>query len=107
MVKTKVNINTIQSEIESIRQYVKSRGNKFVGKKLSRNVYEFYNLGVCNDGISSLDEYYVKLINDVLFDIRHCKPAWVFSLQQVAEIFKFEPNVRVTYDKDDMVFYIN
>ena len=106
MVKTKVNINTVKDEIECTRKYIKSCGNKSVGKKLSRNVFEYYNLGICGDGISSLDDYYVKLINDALSNIRHDEPAWVFSLDQVAEIFRFEPDVKVTYDTDDMVFYI-
>lgn len=54
----------------------------------------------------SLDTYYVQLINDALKSIRSHEPAFVFSLAQMKDIFRFEPDVEVSYSERDEVYYI-
>lgn len=96
----------INNKIEMIRTYIKSLGNHLVGKRLTRKYQNYGHMGVTYDGDISLDHYYLGLINDCLYSIRHKQTAWVFNLDQLAEIFRFEPNVEVTYDEDDGVFYL-
>lgn len=96
----------INDKISIVRDYIKSLGSGLVGKKLTRSVYRCVNMGITYDDINSIDHYYVNLINDCLYNIRHRKNAWVFNLDQLAEIFRFEPDVQVTYDEDDGVFYL-
>ena len=97
----------LEQTIENIRQKVKSWGGDLVGKKLSRNSYNYYGMGITYSDDFDLDRYYVSLINDTLKNIRNKDLAWVFNLKQIEEIFRFEPDVDVTYDADDGVYYLN
>lgn len=53
-----------------------------------------------DDRIPPLDHYYVMLINDTLSEIRRGHYAYIFSLEQLREIMRFEPQVRVEYIPD-------
>jgi len=44
------------------------------------------------------DTYYVELVNDTLWLLRHHQTAYVFSLDHIVDVLKFEPDIRVTYD---------
>lgn len=44
--------------------------------------------------------WYVQLINDVLHEIRHGNAAYVFKLEHVKEILRFEPNAKFNYLSD-------
>ncbi len=73
-------------------------------KKLTRRAVK--NRAVCyEDGKYSLDEYYVGMINDSLFEMRHGRTIYVFNLNQVVEILRFEPDANITLH--DGIFYIN
>jgi hypothetical protein len=50
-----------------------------------------------NDKVSTLDEYYVGLINDSLDLIRHGKSAYVFSFGQIKDIMRFESDIDIKY----------
>ena len=102
----RIDSTQLEQIIENIRQRVKALGSDLVGKKLSRNSYNYFGMGITYRDDCNLDGYYVGLINDTLHNIRHKKLAWVFNLKQVEEIFRFEPNVEVTYDVDDGVYYL-
>lgn len=60
---------------------------------------------VYRDADSSLDEYYVSMINDTLKCIRSGETAYLFSLEQVVEILRFEPNVNCVLC--DGMYYLN
>lgn len=53
-----------------------------------------------NDGIATLDAYYVQLINSVLSEIRRGKADYVFSVEQIKDIMRFEPRIIVRYIAD-------
>lgn len=53
-----------------------------------------------NDNITPLHKYYVSFINDVLNNIRLGKKDYVFNLEQVKDIIRYEPDIEVTYQDD-------
>ena len=64
-------------------------------KKLKRHPVADKN--VYDDKLPTLDHYYVILINDVLSEIRkgHCD--YVFTLEQMRDIIRFEPHITAKY----------
>ena len=50
-----------------------------------------------DDGITTLDGYYVQFINSVLSEIRRGKTDYVFSFEQIAELMRFEERLAVRY----------
>lgn len=58
-----------------------------------------------DDGITPLGEYYATMINDALRDIRRGQIAYLYSLQAIKDIFRFEPAAHVEWQDD--VFYIS
>lgn len=61
---------------------------------------QFKRYGFYDDGITSLDAYYVQMINDTLDQVRKGKAGYVYSLWQVQDILRYEPQVRVRYISD-------
>lgn len=53
-----------------------------------------------DDGVTTLDAYYVQLINSVLSEIRRGKADYVFSVEQIKDIMCFEPRIIVRYIAD-------
>lgn len=53
-----------------------------------------------NDNVTPLHRYYVSFINDVLNNIRLGKKDYVFNLEQVKDIIRYEPDIEVTYQDD-------
>ena len=53
-----------------------------------------------NDNVTPLHKYYVSFINDVLDNIRLGKTDYVFNLEQVKDIMRYEWNIEVTYQDD-------
>lgn len=103
----KINVKDINNQIETLRDKIRSYGTSLSGKRLTRHTYNLHRFGIVDNDEWSLDSYYIGLINDMLNSIRLGKEAWVFNLNQLADIFRFEPNVDVTYDKFDEVFYLS
>lgn len=51
---------------------------------------------ISDDEIPPLDSYYVGMINDTLKQIRSGIKAYLYNLEQVRDVLKFEPNSIVT-----------
>ena len=64
-------------------------------KKLKR--YPVPDKNAYDDKLPTQDHYYVILINDVLSQIRkgHCD--YVFSLEQMRDVIRFEPHITAKY----------
>lgn len=63
--------------------------------KLKRHVMR--DMNSYDDGITTLDGYYVQFINSVLSEIRRGKADYVFSFEQIAELMRFEERLVVRY----------
>ena len=50
-----------------------------------------------NDKVTTLDEYYVLLVNSVLSEVRKGGVDYAYSLEQIRDIMRFEPNITVNY----------
>ncbi len=50
-----------------------------------------------NDKVTTLDEYYVLLVNSVLSEIRKGGVDYAYSLEQIRDIMRFESNITVNY----------
>lgn len=50
-----------------------------------------------NDKVTTLDEYYVLLVNSVLSEVRKGGTDYAYSLEQIRDIMWFEPNISVKY----------
>lgn len=50
-----------------------------------------------NDRVTTLDEYYVLLVNSVLSEVRKGGVDYAYSLEQIADIMRFEPDITVNY----------
>lgn len=50
-----------------------------------------------DDGVTTLDGYYVQLINSALAQIRKGKEDYVFSFEQIKDIMRFEPDISARY----------
>jgi hypothetical protein len=59
---------------------------------------------VSYDG-DSLDSYYVGMINDTLSEIRDGHTAYIFNLEQVCDVLRFEPDADFTLH--DGTYYVN
>lgn len=64
--------------------------------KLYRN-NSYKSISLYDDDVITSDMYYVQLVNDSLWLLRHNQTAFVFSLDHIADILRFEPDVKVTY----------
>lgn len=67
-------------------------------KRLKRRVgRSISSLGMKRDDITTLDDYYVRLINDTLSEIRYGKMGYVFTLSQLQDVIRFERDIKVRY----------
>ncbi len=53
-----------------------------------------------DDKLPPVDYYFVLFINNTLSEIRNGHTAYIFSLEQLREIMRFEPDVRVAYNPE-------
>ncbi len=53
-----------------------------------------------NDKVTTLDEYYVLLVNSVLSEVRKGGTDYAYSLEQIRDIMRFEPDISVKYIAD-------
>lgn len=49
---------------------------------------------------TTLDYYYVQLINDTLREIRKGRTGYIFNARQIADIKAFEPSAQFTFEDD-------
>ena len=68
---------------------------RYYGKDLLYNRYGFYD-----DGITSLDTYYVQMINDTLEQIRLGHRTYLYSIWQIQDVLRYEPHIQVRYISD-------
>lgn len=64
-------------------------------RRLKRHYVKNVGLGIRQE--TTLDQYYVDLINDTLREIRRGRPAYIFNLEQIREVFRFEPEAKIRY----------
>ena len=69
-------------------------------KRKLRYDLQFSRYGFVDDGVTSLDTYYVQMINDTLEQIRIGKVAYVYNLWQVQDVMRYEPLIDVRYIAD-------
>lgn len=56
---------------------------------------------------TTLYEYYVQLINDTLDLIRKGLTAYIFNFEQVADVFRYEPQAKITYLENEECFAVS
>lgn len=59
-----------------------------------------------NDKVTTLDEYYVLLVNSVLSEVRKGGVDYAYSLEQIRDIMRFEPNISVKYIDDSGAYEV-
>lgn len=84
-------------------QKLRERNIPSLEKKLRRRAIKSNN--VFNDGVDSLDSYYVSMINDSLKQIRSGDTAYLYSIEQLKDVLRFEPNIKIHYM--DGIFHIS
>ena len=74
-------------------------------KKLKRKVYSYYDNyhGIVDDKVTTLDAYYVGFINDCLDLLRKGKPAYIFKIEHLRDIMRFEKEITVNYIGDGSI----
>ena len=76
---------------------------KSKSKKLNRVCS--YN-GATNDKITTLDKYYVDLINDSIKELRKGKITYIFNIHQLYDIIKFCSDFTAQYQGDGIIALI-
>lgn len=78
--------------------FLRENTRPYPERRLSRKILRSRGV-VYEDGSTTLDGYYVAMINDTLSAIRSGERAYIFNLEQVIEILRFEPTTNfVLYD---------
>ena len=97
--------DTFDLMIEKLRSTALKNGTSLKGKRLSRSTYNFSSFGVKYDTTQTLDQYYMCFINDVLKSIRKKQTSYIFKLDHIAEIMRFEPEVQIVLKEG--IFHIS
>ena len=82
---TRLRCETPQSKDTILRRYIHNRPDRDGGT---------------DDGIDTLDSYYVQMINDTLKLIRTGKAGYLYTIQQIKDVIRFEPHIQVRYISD-------
>lgn len=77
--------------------YLKENTPPSKDKKLKRHARNHSSAGLKYDGTTTLDEYYVRMINDVLSEIRRGKIDYLFNFEQIRDVLRFERHIAVRY----------
>jgi len=83
--------------LDSAITYLEANTSLSKDKRMKRHVGRSKSVGLSSDNMTTLDDYYVGLINDSVFQIRKGKTAYVFSMGQIRDILRFEHGIRVRY----------
>jgi len=97
-----VDENTYISELMASLRY---NNIPSVDSRLKRRVPKNRSVDYYDDGVTTLDSYYVNMINDTLGEIRAGLTGYVFKAEQVAELLRFEPEIEV--EMHDGIFYVS
>lgn len=80
-----IRIDTPKSKDTILRRYIKTNPDVDGG---------------VDDGIETLDGYYVQMINDTLELIRTGKAGYLYTFGQIQDVIRFEPYIQVRYISD-------
>ena len=86
-------IKSSDNLIEALR---KVRGNVLPSEEKFMRRYAAETPGGVEE--TTLDDYYVDMINDTLREIRKGKVAYIFNFGQVIDILRYEPKARFQYE---------
>lgn len=64
-----------------------------------------YN-GATNDKVTTLDKYYVDLINDSVQELRNRRTAYIFNIHQLYDIVQFYGDFTAKYQGDGIIALI-
>lgn len=80
--------------LDSLRENITPCNEKFLKRHAVSD-------GKCyDDKVTTLDEYYVLLVNSVIAEVRKGGYDYAYSLEQVRDIMRFEPDISVKYIAD-------
>lgn len=85
-------------------EYIRSTTNPAPTRKIPK-VYFKKAHGVVTQ--TTLYEYYVQLINDTLDEIRRGVTAYIFNFEQVADVFRYEPQAKIIYLENEECFAVS
>ena len=97
--------NDMQYFLKKIVERYKSIIPDSKDKKLKRKVYSYYDSyhGIVDDKVTTLDAYYVGFINDCLDLIRKGYFAYIFKIEHLRDIMRFEKDIIATYVGDGSI----
>ena len=97
---TKFYPDNMDSFLGSVVTYLKENTLPSKDRRLKRCVGRTIGTtGMKNDNVTTLDDYYVRLINDTLSEIRHGHVGYVFNLSQLRDVLRFERDIKVRYNE--------
>lgn len=89
---------------EQVTKYLHNNIKPTGETKLTRHVFQMANWGTYTD-CKTLDQFYCDMINDNLREIRKGYTCYCFHIDQIIDMYKLEPKLRVkTYDEG--IYYI-
>lgn len=76
---------------------------------LKEHMPYIYNSYLClsDDKITSLYQYYKRMINDSLDLIRKGQTAYLYTEEQIKDTLRFEPDIQIKYESDACAFCIS
>lgn len=77
--------------------YLETNTSLSKDKRMKRRVGRNKDVGLSSDAVTPLDDYYVGLINDSVSQVRKGKTAYVFSIDQIRDVLRFEKGIHVRY----------
>lgn len=83
-----------QEELDKTVSYLKKTTIKSKGRILCRKTITITIAGITYKD-TTLDQYYLGLVNDSLWLIRHQQPCYIFNMQTLKDILRFEPDIEV------------
>lgn len=86
-----------KAELSSV---LRKLAEKIVIIPAATNRMERHSVSVAGgtSGDTTLDHYYVEMINDTLDIIREGETAYIFNARQIADIKSFEPKAEFTFE---------
>ena len=94
---------SIEDKLQALTKYLICTVPQSKDNKLKRKVQGYYNTyyGIVDDKVTTLDNYYVSFINDCLALLRKGQPAYVFKVEHIRDVLRFERDIKVEYLKDE------
>lgn len=98
---TSLTKDTRYSKYTNIDQIVCNLRESNIPAKERRLVRRTTKSKYCTDDyIPTTDMYYVSFINNVLRNIRHGEVDYIFKIEQLKELLRYEPDLEVSYADD-------